>query len=147
MTNDSLDLRSFFLSADYYHWERDGALSTGALLKTASSVDDVRTQMDAYVGWVSRVQQETDPHGQSVLAEPKYMIPNGTVYAGGWCRPQNDGPGLRSGTLIAYASALAQEELQGKNLTMTGGKYTSADLWKYIQIDLDWQAFESSSSE
>lgn len=51
---------SFFLSADYYHWERDGALSTGALLKTASSVDDVRTQMDAYVGWVSRVQQETD---------------------------------------------------------------------------------------
>lgn len=140
MTNDSLDLRSFFLSADYYHWERDGALSTGALLKTASSVDDVRTQMDAYVGWVSRVQQETDPHGQSVLAEPKYMIPNGTVYAGGWCRPQNDGPGLRSGTLIAYASALAQEELQGKNLTMTGGKYTSADLWKYIQIDLDWQA-------
>ena len=130
----------------YYHWERDGALSMGALLKTASSVDDVRTEMDAYVGWVSRVQQETDPHGQSVLAEPKYMIPNGTVFAGGWCRPQNDGPGLRSKTLIEYANVLMQEEElrmsanQTSAIAATRSMYTSDDLWALIQIDLDWQA-------
>jgi glucoamylase len=128
----------------YYHWERDGALSMGALLSTAASIDDVRTQMDAYVGWVSRVQQEIDPHGQSVLAEPKYMIPNGSVYAGGWCRPQNDGPGLRSKTLIEYAKVLMQEEKDDQaNVTSslkTRSSYTSADLWTLIQIDLDWQA-------
>jgi glucoamylase len=128
----------------YYHWERDGALSMGALLSTAASVDDVRTEMDAYVGWVSRVQQEVDPHGQSVLAEPKYMIPNGSVYAGGWCRPQNDGPGLRSKTLIEYASVVMAEEqkdLQNGTLTTkTRSTYSSADLWTLIQIDLDWQA-------
>ena len=134
----------------YYHWERDGALSMGALLSTAASVDDVRTEMDAYVGWVSRVQQEVDPHGQSVLAEPKYMIPNGTVYAGGWCRPQNDGPGLRSKTLLAYANALMEEEemdVSGKKTkSKSRSTYTSDDLWALIQIDLDWQAVNWSAN-
>ena len=85
--------------------------------------------MEAYAGWVSRVQKETDPFDQSVLAEPKYYIPNGTVYAGGWCRPQNDGPGLRSKTLIEYATAL-----EAANDT------SALDLWSLIQVDLDWQA-------
>jgi glucoamylase len=119
----------------YFHWERDGALSMQALLRTADSVAGVKTQMDAYVGWVGKVQQETDPHGQSVLAEPKYMIPNGSVFAGGWCRPQNDGPGLRSHTLIDYATALAEE-----GNADAGSKYSPADLWALIKIDLDWQA-------
>lgn len=112
----------------YYHWERDGALSMQALLKTAGSVVDVKTQMDAYVQWVTKVQQESDPHGQSVLAEPKYMIPGGEVFQGAWCRPQNDGPGLRSHTLIDYANALDDAGLD------------NTDLWPVIQIDLDWQA-------
>lgn len=92
----------------YYHWERDGALSTGALLRTADSVEDVKTQMDAYASWVKNVQAESDPHGQSVLSEPKYLIPGGQVYPDPWCRPQNDGPGLRSHTLIKYANALEE---------------------------------------
>jgi glucoamylase len=112
----------------YYHWERDGALSMQALLKTAGSVVDVKTQMDAYVQWVTKVQQESDPHGQSVLAEPKYMIPGGEVFPGAWCRPQNDGPGLRSHTLVDYANALDDVGLD------------NTDLWPVIQIDLDWQA-------
>jgi len=55
------------------------------------------------------------------------------VYAGGWCRPQNDGPGLRSHTLIDYASALESE-------SEVTSKYTSEDLWALIKVDLDWQA-------
>lgn len=39
-----------------------------------------------------------------VLVEPKFVIPEGTPFTGGWCRPQNDGPGLRSITCMAYAS-------------------------------------------
>ena len=120
----------------YYHWERDGALSMQALLRTADKVSDVQEQMDAYVGWVKKVQQEDDPHGQSVLAEPKYMIPGGEVFAGAWCRPQNDGPGLRSHTLIDYADALKAEAAAGGSTTTT----TAEDLWPLIQIDLDWQA-------
>ena len=60
----------------YYHWMRDGALSTAALLKTASAVGDVVQQLDAYVGWVSRVQKLADPFQQSVLAEPKFFFKN-----------------------------------------------------------------------
>jgi len=112
----------------YYHWERDGALSMEALLKTASSVAEVKTQLDSYANWVSKVQKEADPHGQPVLTEPKYYIPNGSVYDGAWCRPQNDGPGLRAKTLIGYANALK---------TSNATEDTTA-LWQLIQTDLDW---------
>ena len=118
----------------YFHWERDGALSMAALLETASSVDDVRTQFDAYVQWVSKVQNENDPHGQSVLAEPKYMIPNASVFAGGWCRPQNDGPGLRSTALMNYATALAATN------SIQDVEYVASTLWPLIKTDLDWQS-------
>jgi len=116
----------------YYHWERDGALSMGALLKTAGSIDEVKTQMEAYTNWVAKVQVASDPHGESVLTEPKYFIPNGTVYTGAWCRPQNDGPGLRATTLIAWADALKAANAT----TSTNGP----DLWSLIHTDLDWAA-------
>jgi len=113
----------------YYHWERDGALSMRALLTTASSVDEVKPQFEAYVGWVSKVQNEADPHGQPVLTEPKYFIPNGSVYSGPWCRPQNDGPGLRATTLIDWANAV-----KASNSSTS----SNADLWTLIHTDLDW---------
>ena len=119
----------------YFHWERDGALSMQALLKTAKQLSDVQPQLDAYVKWVSKVQVESDPHGISVLAEPKYMIPSGEVFSGAWCRPQNDGPGLRSHTLIDYANALEAEAAKGVTF-----ETTPADLWPLIKVDLDWQA-------
>lgn len=116
----------------YYHWERDGALSMNALLNTADSVEDVKTQMDAYVGWVSKVQKQSDPFGESVLTEPKYFIPNATVFTGPWCRPQNDGPGLRATTLINYASTSTSNS--------SSTTYAAQTLWPLIQTDLDWVA-------
>ena len=87
----------------FYHWARDGALSMGALLRLANSLDDVRDDMDNYVRWVAKVHNESDPNDlPSILPEPKYTIPDGTPYTGGWCRPQNDGPPLRSKTLVEY---------------------------------------------
>jgi len=79
--------------------------------------------MESYVGWVKKVQSESDPHGQSVLTEPKYFIPNGTVYSGPWCRPQPDGPALRAQTLVDWAMAR---------------KGNAADLWPMIRTDLDY---------
>jgi len=76
------------------------------------------------VKWVGKVQAETDPFGQSVLAEPKYFIPNGTVYSGPWCRPQNDGPGLRATTLMLW-----------------GNRSNNAEsVWSLVKTDLDWVA-------
>lgn len=43
--------------------------------------------MDTYVKWVLLLQSKSDPHGESVFAEPKFEIPSGDVFHGGWCRP------------------------------------------------------------
>jgi len=119
----------------YYHWERDGALSMNALLQTASSVGDVKTKMDAYAGWVAKVQKDSDLNGQVVLTEPKYFIPNGSVFTGGWCRPQNDGPGLRATTLMAYADAQNSTKIADSGV----------DLSDLVFTDLDWLAGNWSS--
>lgn len=125
----------------YYHWARDGALSMSALLRVADNLDDVRDDMNAYVQWVQRVphvQGQSDPNGlASILAEPKYEIPNGTIYTGGWCRPQNDGPGLRAKTLLEYALALSSNSLEAEE---TIGTISVAEIWEQAQIDLDWAA-------
>jgi len=39
--------------------------------------------------------QEADPNGIDIRTEPKFNLPNGDVFTDPWCRPQNDGPGLR----------------------------------------------------
>jgi hypothetical protein len=36
----------------------------------------------------------------------RYFLPDGGVFDEGWCRPQNDGPGLRAISLMIYADAL-----------------------------------------
>ena len=43
-----------------------------------------------------QVQQKDDPNGIDVRVEPKFTIPDGNPYTGGWCRPQTDGPALRA---------------------------------------------------
>ena len=88
----------------YYHWERDGALSMRAWQQI--STDGAFPLMNNYAQWVLGVQSKADPNGIDIRTEPKYMLPNGEVFTGGWCRPQTDGPGLRSTTLIIHAQKL-----------------------------------------
>ena len=85
--------------------------------------------MKAYVGWVQKVQNETDPNGFDIRINPKFELPNGEVYVGGWCRPQTDGPGLRSGALILFA-----------NILLDAGQtdYVNNQLIPSIKFDLDW---------
>jgi glucoamylase len=123
----------------YFHWERDGALSMEALLKT-SSLADVKTEMQLYAGWVAGRQKESDPHGQSVLTEPKYMLPKGEVFTGAWCRPQNDGPGLRGKTLMGFAGAMRAAAASNSTKNLETEQYIASDLWPTIQTDLDWVA-------
>jgi len=43
--------------------------------------------MDNYVGWVNRMHATADPHDIDIRTEVKYELPDGAVFAGGWCRP------------------------------------------------------------
>ena len=42
--------------------------------------------MTAYAQWVQKVQGKTDTN-VDVRTEPKFEIPSGDPYTGGWCRP------------------------------------------------------------
>lgn len=48
---------------------------------------------------------------------------------GGWCRPQTDGPGLRSGSLLMFADLLSKN---GQSSYVTG------TLLPIIKFDLEW---------
>lgn len=93
--------------------------------------------MKAYVQWVLRVQNEPDPNGIDVRTEPKFFLPDGGVYTGGWCRPQTDGPALRSATLIRFANILIEngQEDYVKQYLWTGSSAYNGGAIKY---DLDW---------
>jgi len=109
----------------YYAWMRDGALSMNAYMMTAAKFSDVEQKMDSWLAWVERGQNQPDPNNINILTEPKFEIPSGKPYAGGWCRPQNDGPGLRSITLMALVES----------------KPSVGDrAWAAIKADLDWVA-------
>jgi glucoamylase len=85
--------------------------------------------MKAYAAWVKRVQGLTDPNGFDIRINPKFELPEGGAYVGGWCRPQTDGPGLRAATLIMFANVLIAE---GQS------SYVNSDLVPTIKQDLDW---------
>jgi len=131
----------------YFHWERDGALSMDALMRTAKSLADVDDKLQHYVQWVKKVQNQADPHGIDVRTEPKYTIPDGKPFAGSWCRPQNDGPGLRGRTLAEYGLALLKEggkdDFVKQNLWTGSASNLNGGLVKY---DLDWVADNWQSS-
>ena len=93
----------------YYHWMRDAALTARTYMELNNfELNKFETKMKHYVEWVRKVQNEVDPQGFDVRINPKFELPNGEVYVGGWCRPQTDGPGLRSGALLIFANVLDQ---------------------------------------
>jgi len=97
----------------YYHWMRDAALTMRTYLEINDfDLGKVETKWKHYVDWVRKVQGETDPQGFDVRINPKFELPNGEVFVGGWCRPQTDGPGLRSGALMMFADLLIKNGQQ-----------------------------------
>eukprot|EP01059_Diplonema_ambulator_P037065 TRINITY_DN9610_c0_g1_i1.p1 TRINITY_DN9610_c0_g1~~TRINITY_DN9610_c0_g1_i1.p1 ORF type:complete len:491 (+),score=156.57 TRINITY_DN9610_c0_g1_i1:35-1507(+) len=113
----------------YYHWMRDAGLSTRAYMSTNdnaySTVSDV---MGAYQKWVAARQVEQDPNGINILTEPKFNLPDGSVFTGGWCRPQTDGPALRANSMTRWA-----------NILLSNGKNSEVDaVAQLIETDLAW---------
>lgn len=133
----------------YYHWMRDAALTMRCLQETSSSFSEYETQLKAYTNWVLNVQVAADPNGIDVRTEPKFELPNGEPYAGGWCRPQNDGPGLRATALMMFANTLINEQ--------NDSAFVSENLWTgdgsknggAIKFDLDYvvQNYQTSTCD
>jgi glucoamylase len=96
----------------YYHWVRDGALvmdSLETLMFKTSNGDEkykIRSTLKDFTH-LSRKMQVTETVGHA-LGEPKFYL-NGSGFFGPWGRPQNDGPALRSITLIRFAQMLIKE--------------------------------------
>jgi len=114
----------------YYHWMRDGALSMKVFMELNDlDYDKVKDYMTNYENWVRNVQRKTDPNGIDVRIEPKFTIPDGSPYTGGWCRPQTDGPGLRANSMAMWG-----------NILVNASKIDHAknDVWPLVKNDLDW---------
>lgn len=84
-----------------------------------------------YSNWVAARQAMTDIHSIDVRTEPKYTIPDGKIFDGAWCRPQNDGPGLRATALIIYANSLmtAAEQSGVEAIADTQRQLSAQRLW------------------
>jgi len=123
----------------YYHWMRDGALTMRSLQETnPGNFSDIESIVKSYAQWVIHNQNEADPNGIDVRTEPKFMLPNGEVFTSGWCRPQNDGPGLRATALIIAAESLIAN---GESSYVTENLWTGNNNVKHggaIKYDLDY---------
>lgn len=99
----------------YFHWERDAALVIRTMIVTRKAYpqhyDLQMTNIKAYVKWVDKIQAKQTPNGIDIRGEPKFELPNGEVFDGAWCRPQNDGPGLKAITLMEIINMLLEEGL------------------------------------
>ncbi len=114
----------------YYHWMRDAALTMRTFMEINNfNLTIIDGKMRSYASWVKNVQGEKDPYGYDIRINPKFELPNGGVFVGDWCRPQTDGPGLRSATLQTFADVL----IKGGNQT-----YVTDFLVPLIKFDLDW---------
>ena len=64
-----------------------------------------------------------------LIIEPKFEIPSGDPYTGGWCRPQTDGPALRAMALSKW----------GMVLNSAGQSDTAkSDVWPLVSFDMEW---------
>jgi glucoamylase len=61
-----------------------------------------------------------------VRIEPKFEIPSGEPYTGGWCRPQTDGPALRAMALSKWGMLVKQ---QGGDTNV---------VWEAVSYDMAW---------
>jgi glucoamylase len=118
----------------YYHWARDGGLTMTTLQFYTNQTFSNKYSKN-YANWIKMIQSKTDPNNIDIRIEPKYEIPSGNAYTGGWCRPQNDGPGLQAIALLT--SSLSSDitwPIIKYNLDYIVYGYASntCDLWEEI---------------
>jgi glucoamylase len=125
----------------FYHWARDGALTINTLFRYTNKTFSEK-YTNAYLNWIQMIQNKKDPNGIDIRTEPKYEIPSGNAYTGGWCRPQNDGPGLQAISLI---NSVSDEQKSWSTIKynldyiVSGYNSNTCDLWEEItSTDFFW---------
>lgn len=118
---------------DYrFHWVRDGALVTRALITvyqtdliTPLQKQRLKPFFDQYLQLTKIHQQRADNFG-----EPKFYL-DGSPFTGAWGRPQNDGPALRAIVNMGWLSVLEK-----------GRKHKKAQAYflDIVQADLEYTA-------
>jgi len=112
----------------YYHWMRDAGLSIKAWLDiNDNDYDKINVEVGAYAKWVEMVQHKPDPNDIDVRVEPKFTIPDGNPYTGGWCRPQTDGPALRAMAMSKWGMIL-----------QATGQGDPNHILEVVKFDLEW---------
>lgn len=91
----------------YYHWIRDAALTmdTFYTFEPVEGASKIESLLLDYINFSRRNQLTDNPSGLATergLGEPKFQI-DGGPFLEGWGRPQNDGPALRTLTLLKLA--------------------------------------------
>ena len=113
----------------FFHWARDGALSMKSyMLVYDMKYDEIKKDMDAYVDWVVRAENKFF-NGVDIRIEPRFYLPDGNLFTGGWCRPQTDAPGLRATTLSMYGQVLLENGQE---------EYAKGKIFNSIKHDLEW---------
>ena len=113
----------------FFHWARDGALSMKSyMIFNDMKYDAIKTDMDAYVDWVLRAEDKFE-NGVDIRIEPRFYLPDGNLFTGGWCRPQTDAPGLRATTLSMYGMILLENGQED---------YAKGKIYNAIKHDLEW---------
>ncbi len=126
--------------ADYrYEWTRDGALFTAGLTHTYRLTHDegFRSEIRDWMGKRITTLLKTQTAGS--VSEPK-INPDGTIFTGGWSRPQNDGPALRASAFIAWYLTRALEGADPHELTRLYEKKVPAG--SLIKRDLEFTAHQ-----
>lgn len=114
----------------FFHWARDGALTMKAYMEIhKNDYNTVHQIMDNYISWVLDHENNPSDNQSNNRVEPKFHLPDGNPFAGEWCRPQTDAPGLRTITYCQYANILFEN---GKN------DEVNSKIWPLIKHDLEW---------
>lgn len=86
----------------FYHWIRDASICIYRIMLIYPYNKYINI-VKKYVEWVQYMQSQEEVNGIDVRGEPKFNLPDGTIYQGPWARPQNDGASLCSIALIYFA--------------------------------------------
>lgn len=116
----------------FYHWVRDSAASL-LIYQGLVTFSDYEHILKKYTEWVLTMQKLPNENGIDIRGEPKYELPDGTLFKGDWARPQTDGASLISINLLKFANSLIEN---GQS------KYVDDYLWNIktgaINIQLDY---------
>lgn len=97
----------------FYMWTRDSALTIRSLIYRLKDVHDEKTtdklrnvveryiEVNYHLQRLPNLSGKFDDANRAGLGEPKFM-PDVTTFDENWGRPQSDGPGLRTLTIILY---------------------------------------------